>query len=68
MLFLLFPDEFEPIISTTVKKKIIRLGARDAADPVAVDNAILEIRRSLEAASDDPEVHFYRIAVCRVLG
>ena len=60
LLFLIFPDRFEPIVSTTHKKKIIRLGARDAADPVAVDQAILEIRRRLEAASKDPEVHFYR--------
>ena len=59
LLFLIFPDRFEPIVSSSHKKKIIRLGARDAADPVAVDKAILEIRQSLEAASNDPEVHFY---------
>jgi len=61
LLFLIFPDSFEPIVSSGHKKKIIRLGARDAADPVAVDKAILEIRQSLEAASDDPDVHFYRL-------
>ena len=60
LLFLIFPDMFEPIVSSGHKKKIIRLGARDAADQVAADQAILEIRRRLEAVSDDPEVHFYR--------
>ncbi len=61
LLFLIFPDEFEPIVSSGHKKKICRLGAKEAADPVAVDKAILEGRRRLEAASDDAEVHFYRL-------
>ena len=60
LLFLTFPGSFEPIVSSGHKKRIIRLGAKDAADAVAVDKAILEIRQGLEAASDVLEVHFYR--------
>ena len=63
MLFLLFPEKFEPIISGAHKNKIIRLGDRRAGDDdkprVAIDKAILDIRRRLEAASDNQDVHFY---------
>ena len=63
MLFLLFPEKFESIISGEHKKKIIRLGDRRAGDDdqprVAIDKAILDIRRRLEAVSDNGEVHFY---------
>ena len=63
MLFLLFPERFEPIVSGGHKKKIIRLGDTHAGDDdkprVAIDKSILDIRRALEAVSDDREVHFY---------
>ena len=63
LLYLLFPDEFESIISETGKKKIIRLGDRRAGDDdkprVAVDKAILDIRRRLEGVSADREVDFF---------
>ena len=63
LLYLLFPDEFEPIISGADKKKIIRLGDSSAGDDdkpwVAVDKAILDIRRILEATSDNRELHFH---------
>ena len=63
LLYLLFPDEFEPIISRAHKKKIVRLGDKRAGDPytprVAADKAILDIRRALEAASGDREFRFH---------
>ena len=63
LLYLLFPDEFEPIISGAHKKKIIRLGDGRAGDDdkprVAIDKAILDIRRALEATSDTREFHFH---------
>ena len=64
ILFLLFPESFEPIISGGHKKKIIRLGDRRAGEDdkprTAIDRAILDIRRALEDSSDNRDVHFYR--------
>ena len=61
ILFLLFPDEFEPIVSSDVKKMIVtRLSEGDAPeDGVPVDKALVDIRRLLEMESDGREVHFY---------
>ena len=63
ILYLLFPDSFEPIVSSGHKKKIIHLGDRHAGAGdkpwVSIDKAILDIRRALEAVSGDREVHFY---------
>lgn len=64
ILYLLFPDEFEPIISRAHKKKIVHLGDKRAGEPyrprVALDEAILDIRRRLEAVSDNREFHFHQ--------
>ena len=52
MVFLLFPDEFQDIVSTNGKRKIVsRLhqGDRiDTSDPVETDRALLAIRQRLE--------------------
>ena len=63
LLFLLFPDEFEPIVSNQVKRQIIsqlHQGDRiDKSNAVELDRALLAIRRRLE--NEYPgEVHFYR--------
>ena len=63
ILFLLFPAEFEPIVSTTNKKKIVsrlHLGDRiDDSSQVEVDRAILAIRLHLEDDHPGEELHFY---------
>ena len=63
LLFLLFPDDFEPIVSNQGKKRIIsRLhhGERfDTSNQVELDQALLAIRRRLEDEYPDEEVHFY---------
>jgi len=52
MVFLLFPDEFQDIVSTSGKRKIVsRLhqGDRiDTSNPVEIDRALLAIRERLE--------------------
>ena len=63
LLFLLFPDKFEPIVSNNGKRRIIsRLhqGERlDTSNQVELDRALLTIRRRLEDEYPDEEVHFY---------
>ena len=63
LLFLLFPAHFEPIVSTTDKKKIVRRlyhGDRiDDSNQVEVDQAILAIRSRLEDEHPGEELHFY---------
>ncbi len=63
ILFLLFPAQFEPIVSTTNKKKIVsRLHRGDRIDDsnqVEVDRAILAIRPRLEDKHPGEELHFY---------
>ena len=59
VLFLLFPDEFEPIVSNQNKRQIVaklHMGAAPS-DPVAVDRAIHAIRERLE--EKQPDSHFY---------
>ena len=63
MLFLLFPDDFEPIVSGKLKEQIVKAvhwRKGDPPDRVTLDKWILEIRRRIEAASDGEEVLFYR--------
>ena len=63
LLFLLCPDQFEPIVSNSGKRRIInRLHQGDRLDTssqVAADRAILAIRQRLENEYPDDEVHFY---------
>jgi len=62
LLFLLFPDEFEPIVSRGDKKKIVtRLhqGAPpNTSNPLAIDQALFAIRRRLELEYPQ-EINFY---------
>ncbi len=62
LLFLLFPDEFEPIVTGTGKSEIITYlhegSPVDTGDRVSVDRAILTIRRRLEPEYGEG-FHFY---------
>ena len=65
LLFLLFPDEFEPIATGHMKSKIVAaLGSGNGLEPidaVAIDKELLAIRRRLEREyPDEDEIHFYR--------
>ena len=62
-LFLLFPDEFEPIVSNQGKRRIVSKlhhGDRlDTSNQVELDQALLAIRQRLEDEYPDEKVHFY---------
>ena len=65
VLFLLFPDYFEPMASARPKRQIVKkLGSRDSSaddfDRITLDRAVLEVRRELEREFQDEEVYFYR--------
>ena len=61
ILFLLFPNEFEPIVSNKNRRQIVsRLSqgnSVDVSNPVEIDRALLAIRQRLE--DQHSEVHFY---------
>ncbi|MCY3809469.1 MAG: AAA family ATPase [Gemmatimonadetes bacterium] len=64
LLFLLFPDTFEPIVSSGAKKTIANnLGGSNGEDAVAIDRQLLKIRERLEREAirlgEPAEVHFY---------
>ena len=66
-LYLLFPDSFEPILTASHKRTIVKAftqawnePAPDADTEIALDRALLAIRKRLEAESPEEEVHFYR--------
>lgn len=64
VLFLLFPDSFEPIATVSYKQQIVkalhpRVDEVDASDRIALDRAVLEVRRELEGEFPDREVDFY---------
>ena len=63
LLFLLFPDEFEPIVSSKGKSAIVKRlhegDGLDLSDRIAVDQALFAIRQRLEDEYPDEEVHFY---------
>lgn len=61
LLFLIFPDDFESIVSGRRKKQTAsRLGQYGTKDGVPTDKALLDIRRRLERESDDQEVRLDR--------
>ena len=65
VLFLLFPDSFEPIATISYKQQIVKAlhpsaDEIDASDRIALDRAVLEVRRELEGEFPDREVDFYR--------
>ncbi len=65
LLFLLFPEDFEPIVSLTAKEEIVdALGQGEEkqgqeATPIALDRALLTIRGRLEESHPGQEVDFY---------
>ena len=63
LLFLLFPAEFESIVSNSGKRRIVsklHQGDRlDTSNQVELDQALLAIRQRLEDEYPDEEVHFY---------
>ena len=63
IVFLFFPDEFEPIVSNRGKREIVsQLHQGDRVNPsdaVAVDRALLKIRQRLEQRYPGDEYHFY---------
>lgn len=61
LLYLLFPDEFEPIVSPSSKKKIIEcLGDGTAIEERAsVDRELLALRERLVRESGQHEMHFW---------
>ena len=65
-LFLLFPDSFEPILTERHKRKAVKVFSRkwnetppDDNDNIAIDRALLKIRKRIEAEDPDREVNFY---------
>ncbi len=63
LLFLIFPDKFEPIVSSGHKKKIgesLRYATDSVGKGVDLDKLLLKIRGRLEKRAPDEEVHFYR--------
>ena len=68
LLYLLFPDQFEPIVTTSLKGSIVRafareLGEEQAAlnyqDRIALDRQILVIREMLQEKGAAPDFSFY---------
>ena len=63
LLFLLFPDQFEPIVSNQGKRRIVSKlhhGDRpDASNQLELDRALFAIRQRLEDQFPDEDVHFY---------
>ena len=64
LLYLLFPDHFDPIVSNDGRRKIVGW-LRDPEDPdpgddlVLLNQAILKIRRHLERMAPGQEIEFY---------
>lgn len=74
VLFLLFPDSFERMVTASHKRDAVRAfgGQRDEAldvagmSPVDLDRALLEIRRRLQVEHPDEEIDFYESPVREV--
>ena len=68
LLFLLFPDTFEPIMSIRHKRNIVKVfadetdGTSDVAcmDPVDLDKALLTVVRRLQDKNPGEEINFYK--------
>ena len=68
LLFLLFPDWFEPIVVGSSKREIVKGFARkwgdalpvDEDDDISIDRKLLEIRKRLEADLPGEEIDFYQ--------
>ena len=68
LLFLLFPDEFEPIVSRSHKQDIVKAFCTqtrsaidiNGLDVIGLDKALLAIRQKLHDEHPGQEIHFYR--------
>ena len=67
LLFLLFPDSFEPILVGSHKREIVKGFAREwgeappaDGDDVAIDRRLLATRKRLEAEHTDGNIEFYQ--------
>ena len=66
LLYLLFPDSFEPIVSTNHKRKIAKAFYQKWNEPIvdddriALDRALLDVRERLTIEFPDQEIDFYR--------
>lgn len=68
LLFLLFPDEFEPIMSPGHKRKIAKafsddtskVSDFDSADLISLDKALLTVHTQLQDEYPEEEIHFYK--------
>lgn len=67
LLFLLFPDSFEPIVVGSCKRKIVKGFARHwgeapltDGDDAAFDRRLLEVRRRLEVEHPNKEIDFFK--------
>ena len=68
LLFLLFPDEFEPIMSPGHKRKIAKAFSDDtnkasdfdSADLISLDKALLAMHTQLQDEYPEEEIHFYK--------
>ena len=65
-LFLLFPDSFEPIVNLSYKWETVKFFFRkwnetlpDDNDNIAINRALLKIRKRIEAEDPNREVNFY---------
>ncbi len=74
LLYLLFPDEFEPIMAPQHKRQIVRAygdGFDELPDSseenlILLDKALLEVRQGLAAERPDEEVDFYDVRMRQV--
>ncbi len=68
LLFLLFPDEFESIVSSRHKKNIVKAFCNETGETpdvdrislIELDKAVLAVRRRLEDEHPGQEIHFYK--------
>ena len=65
LLYLLFPDYFEPIVTASHKRQIVRAlhpegDALYNADRVTLDRAVYDVRKILEKEQPSNTVNFYR--------
>ena len=65
VLFLLFPDYFEPVATASHKRQIVKAfdpadGSLNDVDNIALDRAVLKVRKHLETQGQGSEINFYR--------
>ncbi len=63
LLYLLFPEQFEPNVSTRQKREeVVRLGGGSPPpDAIAVDRALLTLRQKLTKEAHDSDVYYWEL-------